>query len=678
MSLDKKVIELFEKNSGRWLSEKTILNETAAETEAGIVLKILDNLFSVGYLARKRNSYRREDKSSLFLGRFSPIKGGGGFVIARDRSLKDTFIPSSRTKGAFSGDEVICRVKHRDLRPEGTIVHIVERSLNKIVGVVSQGRLIPFGESNPVRMESKSESEGKVALIELREDESGEPKSDKVEVIGDPYSASTVIKAVEIRYGLEKTLSRAAEKEADSFGETFQEAWLSQRRDLRKLAAITIDPVDAKDFDDAISVERENEGFRLFIHIADVSFFVKEKGALDAEARRRGNSVYLPGTVYPMLPFNLSNKLCSLNENEERLCVTAELVIDKEGLVKKAHFYDSVIRSMKRLSYEEAEEILDGGGNFDRKVKETVTAGHEAASLLNKKRVAEGALDFDLPEAHLSFAEMGFVEKVLPLPRLKSHRLIEEFMLLGNCRVAQYLEKRKAPFIHRIHEEPDSEKFQSILPLLNNLGIGSSAKGAKNLSKLIIGVLEKAKGKSYERLVSYRVLRTMMRARYSEIAGSHFGLALRSYCHFTSPIRRYPDLIVHRALKSVLKGVPCGSGEFPEIAAHSSETERLADEAEREALEWLTLIYLKEKLGDDFQAMITGFTKFGVRIELVEELIEGICPFSFLEYDHFIVDKNGFSARGKYTSKLLKVGQVVGAKLVKTDLFNKEAQFKII
>jgi ribonuclease R len=679
MTFQEKVVQFFEERKGIWFSENAVSSALSpGEGEQSLLTLILKDLAAVGYLVRKRNNYLKEKAGRFLPGIFSAIKGGGGFLICRGADKDDIFVPKDSAGGAMGGDLVICRIEGKGRKPEGYVVYIVRRSRKKVAGIVSDGFLLPFGNFYPVAADTRSAKKGSVAVAELDEDSRGLPKAKTIDVIGDPYDIKTPVKAVETSFGLSMTFPKGIEKEADAFGGKVKEEWISGRRDYRELVTITIDPSDAKDFDDAISIEKNGDGsFRLFVHIADVSFYVREGSMLDSEARSRGNSVYLPGTVYPMLPHNLSDKLCSLNENEDRLCVTCEMTVEGSGKVKRSFFFESVIKSAKRLSYEEAEEIIDGAKSLDKKIDETVKTGHELAGILTRRRSERGALDFDLPEPFLNFDEKGKLKNILPSLRLKSHRLIEEFMLLANTETAEYLKKKKQPFIYRVHEEPDEEKLESILPILNILTLGASFKKKADPQRLMRSVIEAAKGKPFERLVSYQILRAMMRARYSEEESSHYGLALTRYCHFTSPIRRYPDLLVHRAVKAAIKGVEFRQNELAEIAAHASETERIADEAEREAVEWLTLIYLKPMVGDDFKTMITGFTKYGVKLELVDELIEGVCPFSLMDSDHFLVEPSGFSARGKYTSKLFKVGQVVSAKLVRIDLFNKEAQFAI-
>jgi len=680
MTLLESVVLLFEKNRGTWISDKRIVEEAGLEERGeGQLAAALKELESSGYLIKKRRAYLRERPERFVVGTFSALKGGGGFVIPRGGGCSgDIFVPSARSRGAMNGDTVICAIRKAGVRKEGEVALVVKRKRDLVVGILSGGYLLPFGGGPALQAPAGNSRDGALAIAGLEESPGEEPKAGRIEFIGDPFDTGAAIKAVERIFGLDRPFSKEAEDEAGRFGNSAKKEWTEGRRDFRALPTITIDPTDAKDFDDAISVEKNRDGgWRLFVHIADVSFFVKEGGRLDLEARERGNSVYLPGKVYPMLPHSLSDGLCSLKEAEERLCLTCEMSVHPSGKVTRALFFESVIRSEKRLSYEEAESVISGEKSFGPKVDGVILAGHDLASLLSAKRAERGALDFDLPEPRLDLSPGGTLERIFPSPRLRSHRLIEEFMLLANAETAEFLRRKKQPFIYRVHEEPDEEKMKAILPLLNSLSIGASFKPRGTTSAVLGRAIEAAKGKPFERLVSYQILRAMMRARYSEQEGSHYGLALDRYCHFTSPIRRYPDLVVHRSVKAALCGTTLRNGDLSEIAARSTESERLADEAEREAVGWMTLIYLQKKLGEDFRAMITGFTKFGVKIELMEELIEGVCPFSFMEGDEYTIDRSGFSAKGRYTSRTFRVGQAVTVKLAKVDLFNREAQFAL-
>lgn len=669
MNLKRKIINFFEKNPKRFFRAKLLFEKlNIAKNEEKKAFEFIGILLKLNYLVKERNNFSKNPKINFIVGKISVIKGGSAFLIDESGKNQDIFIPFSKVSSAYDGDTVLVKVSKNG---EAKILDVIERGKKKITGIVFDNYLFPFSQGEPIPVSTGEKN--KVAVVkELSENR----KDNKIEILGDPLDVETVLKAVELQFDLKKEFDKDVLKEASALK---SEKDYSQRRDLRKITTITVDPIDAKDFDDAISVEKQKNGeYKIFVHIADVSYYVKEGSHLDLEAKRRGNSVYLPTTVYPMLPPKLSNDLCSLNEKEDKPCLTVEIVLNEKGKIKSVDFYESVINSKKRLCYEEAEEVLEDKKVFEEEIVRTLKEGYKIAKILSEKRYEKGSLDFDLEKPFLKIKEEKFIESVFPEIRLKSHKLIEEFMLIANEAVAIFLSKNRVPFIYRVHEEPDPKKLEKLSPLLSAFNILFPRTKGIISSKDLQLAIERARGKPYERLVSYQILRAMMRARYSEKEGSHFGLALKKYCHFTSPIRRYADLTVHRALKMFLKGIKKDTNDFKAIAENCTETERMADEAEREALNWLILNYLKDRVGDDFKVIITGFTKFGIRIELINELIEGIIPFNTMAIDHFFVDPKGFFAKGKYTSKTYRLGQIIEAKLIKLDIFNKEPQFAIV
>ncbi len=641
----------------------------------------LRQLLDQGLITVSRGRYKAAAAPREITGLFHASRYGYGFVSidGAAETDKDLFIPPHATAGAMDRDRVRARRMAETLGergPEGEVVGIIERSKRPVAGIVQGGFLFPFGfDRTPVALPRDAGGEGKVVVAFLSPEE-GQPSAESAEVLGDFGDPSVPIRAAEARFGLTKEFPEAAVAEAGRFPDNAAEAEIAGRRDFRGLAAITIDPSDAKDFDDALSLRREGNGFRLWVHIADVSHYVMPGGAMDQEALRRGNSTYLPGSAYPMLPERLSSNLCSLVPGKERLTFTAEMEVDAKGRLQSSHFFKGVIRSQARLTYDQAQAILDGGREVGGEVGTLLRGLGALAEILGNERDKRGSLDLDLPEAGLRFGTSGRVEEIMPSGRLASHRLVEECMLLCNTAVALTLEAGHAACLYRVHEPPDPKRLEPIRPLLCALGLGEAGRGDMADPFTLQKILEKAKGHKAEKLVAYLLLRGMMQARYSLKNSGHYGLALESYCHFTSPIRRYPDLAVHRSLAALLGFErPSATMAGEAVALHCSAMERQADEAEREVERWYQLAFLARRLGETFEAIVLGFGRAGIRVELVDHLVEGLCPFNMIDDDRIRVDRDGLTARGLYSGAKLHVGETLAVRLVRVDSTSFEAHF---
>ncbi|MCS7170703.1 MAG: ribonuclease R, partial [Aquificaceae bacterium] len=444
------------------------------------------------------------------------------------------------------------------------------------------------------------------------------------------------------------------------------------RKDLRDQLCFTIDPEKARDFDDAVAIEKTSEGYRLWVHIADVSYFVKENSPIDKEAFKRGFTFYLPDRALHMLPEKLSADLCSLKPNEDRLAFTCEMLFDEEGRLLNYDIYESVIRSKARLTYEEALRLIVGDPALEAKYGELVKSlriMEDLYRVLAKVRWEKGSIDFDLPEAELVVDEYGEPVAVMPYERHVAHRIIEQFMVSANETVAMHLENAGYPCLYRVHEKPDPTKVENLLEIL--AGLGYRVKKPSLSPKFFQKIIEDFEGRPEENLVRFLTLRAMKRAHYSPHNVGHFGLASEHYTHFTSPIRRYPDIIVHRLLKKAIRGEDIDYEKtlaYLEMAGmHLSQQERLAEEVEREAINRLKARFMKSHIGEEFEGIITGVVSFGFFVEIQEYLAEGIVNISTLKEDQYVYDEPAHRLVGVSTGKVFRLGDRVRVKVVAVD-----------
>lgn len=594
------------------------------------------------------------------MGVFEKYPPGFGFLIREGQ--EDVFIPPHATHGAMDGDTVLVRIVREapGKKPEGRVIRILKRAKNRYVGTIRRGRrgyyIEPDELTLPPRIAiiKKKSIKVKSGLKVTFEVIGGRAKI--VDILGHEDDPSIDLRAVLSKYDLKEEFPKRVNKEVQ------QVEVLDDARDLTDKFIITIDPRDAKDFDDAISVEKKGQLYHLGVHIADVSSFVKEGGATDKEAFKRGTSVYLINYVVPMLPHRLSSDLCSLMPGQERFTMSVFMDIDSEGNVIRRRFMRSRIRSRVRLSYEDAQRIIEDKpleentvsvfiGNSYEKIRPFLLQALELARILRKKRQSRGSLDFDLPEPIIELQPTGEVLSVAPSVRLWSHRIIEEFMIKANETVAEFLEENEIPTIYRVHETPDRDKLKQFLRVVEGiLGIKFD-EDVEITREFLQNIITKAEEMGHGTIVSYLLLRSMKRAKYSPNNVGHYGLASNSYLHFTSPIRRYPDLVVHRILKNVLDGKPKTSQEFvlklEKIAIHSTKREEIAEKAEFDIIDFKKYGYMKEKVGDVFEGFVTKVTPHGFFVEIEEYLTEGFVSVDvideYLEYDSarkILVGKN--------------------------------------
>lgn len=672
--------------------------------------RILADLVVRGEIIKTRgNRYGLPEKMDLETGVFQAHPEGYGFVISEQRGKGDIFIAARGRLDAMDGDRVIVRVAPPLLRKrgigqkrEGVIVRILERAHSRIVGTyevpehassgygfvvssnprIAQDLIIPPGREGGAKPGDLVSAE--IIAYPLR----GRPAEGRiVKVIGRPGDPGIEPELIIEEYELPVHFSNAALEEASKILQEVTPSMRRMRRDLRQLTTVTIDGEKARDFDDAISIEKTRHGYRLWVHIADVAAYVKEGTYLDQEAYLRGTSVYFPDRVIPMLPPELSNGICSLNPGVDRLAMTIEMDIARSGDVIGYDIYDSIISSDARLTYTEVREILVDKDQGKRTryagLMNAIETMDELMEILRTKRLKRGSLDFDLPEPEIILDLQGRMTDIVRAERNRAHQIIEEFMIAANETVAGHMERTGAPFLYRVHDEPDDDKIADLSEFLSTIGITMSLQKKIRPANLQ-NALAKAKGTSLEALVNTVLLRTMKQARYSVENIGHFGLASSSYTHFTSPIRRYPDLIVHRILKATAKGRfadPAYRERVAELLAdaaeHCSRRERTAMEAERDVVTMLKLEFMRDKLGESYDGVITGVVPFGFFVQLVDYFVEGLVHVSTLSDDYYHYIENRHCLMGERRKRIFRIGDRVRVNVDRVDRERKRIDFSL-
>ena len=643
--------------------------------------KILKKLRKEGKVVVVRGKFSVE-RGRHITGRVIPYPAGFGFLEVEGES-KDIYIPPAELRKVMAGDIVRAKVAEYRGREEVRIERVVKRARREVVGKVIKrdGKLLlePLDKNAHLLFSLSGGDEireGTVVVAKITQFPTAEkgPRCKVKEVLGHPEEKFLAIDLIVRKYDLPLGYPPDVLEEVKALQDRIPEDELRRRKDLREQVCFTIDPEKAKDFDDAVAIELTREGhYRLFVHIADVSYYVRQGSALDEEAYRRGFTFYLPDRAIHMLPEKLSADLCSLRPGEDRLAFTCEMVFDQGGNLVFYDIYESVIRSKARLTYDEALSIIVGDPSLESKfphVVKPLRLMEDLYRILSRKRWKEGSIDFDLPEAEVLVDEFGEPTAVVPYRRHIAHKIIEQFMISANETVAYHLWELGYPCLYRVHEPPDEEKVNSLLEIL--AGLGYRVRKPKVLSsKFFQKILEDFEGKPEEQLVRFLTLRAMSRARYSPNNLGHFGLASDCYTHFTSPIRRYPDIVVHRFLKKSLRGEEVDYAaevvRLDEMGEYLSARERLADEVEWEAMDILKARYMRSRLGEVFDGIITGVVQFGFFVELKEVLAEGLVRINTLADDEYIFDEPAHRFVGVRTGKVYRLGDTVKVRVLAVD-----------
>ncbi|PYQ74880.1 MAG: ribonuclease R [Acidobacteria bacterium] len=645
------------------------------------------------------------EKMDLYVGRLQTHSAGYGFV-APERPLEsggDIYISGPLMNEAMHGDRVVVRVERikEGGRAEGRIIRILERANQWIVGRYDRdengmGYVVPFDRRVlmdifiPPGQEGGADP-GLMVSVELtRWPTSTRGAIGRVaEVLGHIDAPGVDTEIIIRKWGIPDAHSDESVAEAIRLGATVADRDIRSRTDFRDVPTVTIDGEHARDFDDAITLDKlPNGNFRLGVHIADVSHYVQEGSALDREAYDRGTSVYFPERAVHMFPSELATGLCSLNPHVDRLVQSCLMEVDRRGQVVRYEFHDGVINSDERMTYTAVNGILtDGDPQLMKQYARLVPMFEmmrELFQILHDARRRRGSIDFDLNEAEVVIDEGGVIEAIIALERNVAHRLIEEFMLLANETVASYLESQEAPSLYRVHEEPDILKVEKFEEFVSGFGLSLGAPMNALRPRHFQKLLERIHGKPEEKPIAFLMLRTMQKARYAPENLGHFGLAAPSYTHFTSPIRRYPDLVVHRALRAVRHGLLTDevkdewTEELPEVARHTSEMERRADDAERELLQWKKVKFMADKVGDEFEGSVTGVAAFGLFIELIEHFVEGLVHVSTMADDYYRFIESAHMLAGENTRKVYRLGDKVKVQVIRVNMEQRQVDLGLV
>ena len=694
--LEQKIIDLFGRGQKRPLDRRAIaerLNLRGGERK--LLTKVLDQMVHHGALQARKGSYRLvEQQQRTAEGLFSLAEKGYGFLRLDDAQQEDLFIPARHIDSAMDGDRVLVslHISARDRRPYAQVINVLERAHSRLIGHYRPrgkgGQVWPVDKKlgGPIQVGVQPEvNPGDVVEVEIENFAHGEFQASGriVAVLGAADDPQIDIETMIRSHGLPHSFSSAALTQAKAVAETIDESEIARRTDLRQLPLVTIDGETARDFDDAVALQKDNDGtFRLFVCIADVSHYVESQSALDEDALERGTSVYFPGFCLPMLPEALSNGICSLNPHEDRLVMAAEMRFDQTGERLDAKFYPAVMRSQARLTYTQVASCLEtpDQAELDTGLVAQLSEMAELAKVLSRMRQQRGSLDMEIPEIEVLLDETGAPFDLVKTERNRAHRLIEEFMLAANEAVAGYLTKKSWPLLYRIHEEPDLLKLQDLQQLAAECGVGLVLQGKlqRALQRLLLDIADKPEA----RLVNQQLLRSLKQACYAPQNSGHFGLAADCYCHFTSPIRRYPDLIIHRILKRAIVGDPKATSftenELVQLGLDCSAKERRAMQAERELVALRCCQVMLKRLGEEFDGTISSVTEFGFFVELDEVFVDGLVHIRALQDDYYNFDSATLTLTGERRHRQFKTGMRVRVEVAKVEVWRRRIDFILV
>ena len=672
-------------------------------TEMPMFYNFLEELEEDGYIGKTKKGKIASPKSmGYFVGKFVAHRKGFGFVESDEEYTQDLFIPAADVNGAMHNDRVVAEITKPatdERRAEGAIIKVLEREITKVVGEFQSNKTFGFVIADekkfnqdiyiPKKYFSGAKDGDKVVVqITIWPQAGRKPEGKIIEVLGPKGEKEVEILSIIRAHGLPEEFPKKVLEEAQKVAVPISQEEIDRRLDIRDLNIFTIDGEDAKDLDDAISIERLSNGnFKLGVHIADVTHYVHEKSKLDKEALKRATSVYLVDTVIPMLPKTLSNGVCSLNPHEDKLTLSVFMEIDRKGNVKQYDIKETIINSKARMTYTEVSDILE---NDDEELKakyshvaEDFKTAEVLAKILMERRSRRGAIDFDFPEAKIILTPEGKVSDIKEYERRISNRIIEEFMLITNETVAEHYFWLNIPFVYRIHETPSPEKMQELGKFVSTFGYTIKGDLEEVHPKALQSIISAIKGKREEEAISTIMLRSLKQARYSPECSGHFGLAAQYYSHFTSPIRRYPDLQIHRIMKEHLNNKINKKRQEQLVnivdyaSTQSSERERAADLAERDVKDYYKAVYMEDKVGEEFDGVVSSVTSFGMFIEL-PNTVEGLSRLANMGDDYYIYDEMTYTIIGERTRKTYRIGDPVRIKVANVNVDLREIDFKIL
>lgn len=707
--LSGKILKLLSKNNSKSFNYKQIaaafdVNDTKSRNQ---IIKELKYLHSKDKIQEvDRGKFQIVEQSDYFEGVIDMTSRKTAYFVSPDLE-EDVFIPTNNLNKALDGDFVKVYIynKRKGKKPEAEVVEIITRKRDEFVGVIQMHGTFAFVVcANPkmyvdlfIPKEKFGEAEdGDVVLVKMTDwpQKANNPYAKVLKVLGKPGEHNTEMHAILAEYGLPTEFPVDVEAYAQKLDTSITAEEIAKRRDMRDVLTFTIDPRDAKDFDDALSFQvLENGNYEIGIHIADVSHYLQEGTPLDEEAYNRATSIYLVDRVVPMLPEVLSNFACSLRPNEEKYTFSAVFELNKKAEILNSWFGRTVTYSDKRMAYEEAQVIIETKGNtipaeisitgeeqqIDEPIVQAILTMNDLAKALRSKRMANGAITFDKVEVKFFLNEHDEPTGVYFKESKDANHLIEEFMLLANRKVSEFIGKQKKTFIYRIHDEPDQDKLFNLQSVISKFGYGLNFKSKKSISQSLNQLLTDVQGKKEQNMVDTLAIRSMSKAAYSTENIGHYGLAFDYYSHFTSPIRRYPDVMAHRLLQQYLDGEKSADQEkFEEMCVHCSQRENLAANAERDSIKYMQVKFMQDHKDEEFLGVISGVTEWGIYVEIVENKCEGMVRIREIKDDYYTFDEQQYALVGEVTKNLLQLGDEVVVKVKNADLVKKQLDFHLI